>query len=68
MTVKVFKSIGLGIKYKLNKKDFVYNSKKLKIDNNIDFMIKMCSLTSNNYYKKMIRVNFPKIEFEKNCI
>lgn len=36
MAVNVFKSIGLGIKYKLNKKDFVYNSKKLKIDNNYE--------------------------------
>ena len=54
MAVNVFKSIGLGIKYKLNKKDFIYNSKKLKIDNKSDIMIKMCSLASNNYYKKMI--------------
>ena len=65
MTVNIFKSIGLGIKYKLDKKDFIYNSKKLKIDNKTDFMIKMCSLTLNKYYKKMTGINFPKIEFRK---
>jgi hormone-sensitive lipase len=61
----VFSSIGIGLKYKFNKKDFDYDSKKLKINNNSDFMIKMCSLTLNKYYKKMTGMKFPKIEFRK---